>query len=76
MTRRTYPELMSPHEAAEALRTDVKTLGRWATGEENRTPGITGSGHRRFYRAEIDAIIAGKPLTEAELDALVRGETP
>jgi excisionase family DNA binding protein len=70
---------MAPHEAAEALRTDVKTLGRWATAgriRSFRTPGIVGSGHRRFYRAEIDAIIAGAPLTEAELDALVRGETP
>lgn len=51
-------DLMTPAEVAEAFRIDPKTVTRWArTGKLTsiRTPG----GHRRYSRAEIDAIKTG-----------------
>lgn len=77
MTRRAFPELMTPAEVGTAFGVDPKTVTRWAkTGRIRsiRTPGVTGYGHHRFFRAEVDALIAGKPLTSEQLDALVRGE--
>ena len=78
MNGRKFPELMTPAEVGAALRVDAASVKRWAKAGRLRsfpTPGITGHGHRRFYRAEVEALIAGEPMTEAELDALVRGET-
>lgn len=77
---RKLPELMKPGEAAEMLLVDVKTLSRWAqagTIRSVKTPGVSvrSYGHNRYFRAEIEALAVGQPLTEAQLDALVRGES-
>jgi predicted site-specific integrase-resolvase len=73
------PEMMTAVEVGDLFRVEPKTVGRWAKAgklRSVRTPGEkTGHGHLRFYRAQVRALAAGKPLTEAELDALVRGET-
>lgn len=77
MNGRKFPELMTATEVAAAFKTDPKSVIRWAKAGTLRwfkTPGTGGSGHHRFYRAEVEALIAGKPLTAAELDALVRGD--
>jgi excisionase family DNA binding protein len=73
MAARKFPELMTPRETSQAFRVDPSTITRWArTGRLRsfRTPG----GDHRFYRAQVEAMIAGQPLTEAQLDALVRGD--
>ena len=72
------PEKLSPGEVARMFGVDPKTVVRWAQiGKlrSTRTLGITGAGHRRFYRAEVEALIAGKPLTSGQMDALERGES-
>ena len=77
MGDRKFPEMMTGAEVGDALRVDPKTVSRYAAAGKFRwirTPAITGTGHLRFYRAEIEAYLAGAPLTEAQLDALVRGE--
>lgn len=78
MTGRKFPEVMTPAEVAAAFGVDTASVKRYAqagTLRSFRTPGLTGHGHHRFYRAEVEALIAGKPLTSEQLDALVRGET-
>lgn len=73
MTGRQFPELLTPAEVAAAFGVDPKTVARWAhEGRLHRilTPGGTG----RYYRAEVAAILAGTPLTAAQIDALKRGE--
>jgi predicted site-specific integrase-resolvase len=75
---RGFPEMMTLAEVAAAFRVTDHTVGRWtAAGKLRsfRTPGVTGHGHHRYFRAEVDAVIAGKPLTSEQLDALVRGES-
>ena len=80
MTRRIEgPEKLSPGEVARMFGVDPKTVVRWAQiGKlrSTRTLGITGAGHRRFYRAEVEALMNGTPLTPGQLDALMRGEMP
>jgi excisionase family DNA binding protein len=51
-------ELLTPAEVGRMLRVDPKTVSRWAQAGKiraTRTPG----GHRRIYRADVDAILAG-----------------
>ena len=51
-------ELLTPAEVAVMFRVDAKTVTRWAKAGQLRclrTPG----GHRRYYRAEIDALLRG-----------------
>lgn len=60
--------LMTPAEAAQAFRVDTKTLNRWADAGKlsfTRTMG----GHRRYFRAEIDTLLAAERLN-------VNGEGP
>jgi hypothetical protein len=74
---RVLPGVMTAAEVATAFRTDQKSVIRWAkagTLRSFKTPGVTGHGHHRFYRAEVEALMAGRPLTRHELDALVRGD--
>jgi excisionase family DNA binding protein len=50
-------ELLTPGEVAELFRVGPSTVARWAdTGylASIRTPG----GHRRFRRADVDALLA------------------
>lgn len=68
----TGPDLLTPAEVADMWRVDPRTVTRWEKQGKLRavkTPG----GTRRFYRAEVNALLAGEPLTEAELDALING---
>jgi excisionase family DNA binding protein len=54
--------LLTPAEVAAAFRVDVKTVTRWAVAgrlRAVRTPGVKGPGHRRYYRAEVEALLAG-----------------
>ena len=77
MNGRKMPGLMTPAEVGEALRVDPKSVTRWAKAGKlryTRTPGMGGWGHLRCYRAEIEAIAAGEPLTSEQLDAVQRGE--
>lgn len=53
----TQHEMMAPYEVAQVFKVDPKTVGRWAKRgriRSLRTPG----GHRRYFRAEIEALVA------------------
>jgi len=65
----TSTTLMTTAEVAAVFGVTSKAVTRWAnTGRLHpiRTPGAT----RRYLRAEIDAWLAGKPLTAGQLTAL------
>ncbi len=48
-------EIMTPREAAALFKVNPKTLTRWA--DEGKVPCFkTLGGHRRFYRADIEAL--------------------
>ncbi len=52
------PALLLPHEVAEKLRVDPKTVTRWAKAGKLasiRTPG----GHRRYKASEVDVFAEG-----------------
>lgn len=50
--------LMTPADVAEAFQVDPKTVTRWAAG--GRLPSVrTPGGHRRFWRSDILALLAG-----------------
>lgn len=57
-TQTAPPEqFMTPGEVARLLKVDAKTVGRWAEAGKIafiRTPG----GHRRFRKADVDALTA------------------
>jgi hypothetical protein len=66
MTVRTTPvadvppdaDLLLPHEAAALLRLDAKTLGRWHRA--GLIPAVVlPSGHRRFWRSDVERIRRG-----------------
>lgn len=53
----TKPNLMTPAEVAAEWRVDPKTVTRWAAAGRIgsiRTPG----GHRRYRRAEVEALLS------------------
>lgn len=60
MTRPLDPEpsrFLKPGEVAEAFNVNIRTIVRWAEAGEldyMRTLG----GHRRYYRAQVNAILA------------------
>jgi len=52
-------KLLTPAEVAALFRVDPKTVTRWASAgrlSSVRTPG----GHRRFYEAEVQALLCGE----------------
>lgn len=62
-------ELMSPGEVAKTLKVVPVTVTRWAEAGKLtciRTPG----GHRRFFAAEVMAIMRGEPLTQMQIREL------
>jgi predicted site-specific integrase-resolvase len=70
----TGPDLLTPAEVAALWRVDPKTVTRWENQgklQSIRTPG----GTRRYFLAEVNALLAGKPLASDQLDALLRGES-
>jgi excisionase family DNA binding protein len=54
-----HDELVTPRELAKALRVDVKTTTRWAAEGKLRSVRTLG-GHRRFFRADLEAILRGE----------------
>jgi excisionase family DNA binding protein len=54
-------KLLTPGEVATSMRVDPKTVTRWAAAgkiRSIRTPG----GHRRFYAADVQALLEGKDI--------------
>ncbi len=50
--------LLTPEEVATALRVSTVTVGRWA--RDGKIPSIElPTGHRRFRRSAVDAILNG-----------------
>ena len=62
MTReKPQSELMTPAEVADVFRVDPKTVARWANS--GKMPSIrTLGGHRRFRRADIEALLKASDL--------------
>jgi excisionase family DNA binding protein len=59
-----FEKLLTPAEAATRFRVDPKTVARWAKAgllHSTRTLG----GHRRFYKDEVDALLARREREEA-----------
>lgn len=58
-----YDDLLHPGEVARMLGVDTKTLARWANlpaGHRSHIPSIkTLGGHRRYRRADVDAVLDG-----------------
>jgi excisionase family DNA binding protein len=59
MKRSESPELLTPGEVAHMFRVDPKTVLRWAVAGKLNSVRTLG-GHRRFYKAEIDAHLNAK----------------
>lgn len=57
-------ELLLPHEAAAMLRLDAKTLSRWHRAGRIRAV-VLPSGHRRFWRSDVEAILGEGPARRA-----------
>lgn len=56
--------LMTPGEVAALFRVHVSTVARWAT--EGRLGAIvTPGGHRRYRRADVEALLARGPDPQA-----------
>lgn len=55
-------EYLTPGEVAALFRVDPKSVTRW--GKEGRLRSIrTPGGHRRFFRAEVEALLRGDGKT-------------
>lgn len=59
MDKPEFPDLLTPAECGKALRLDPKTITRWAH-KGLITPVVLPSGHRRYRRADIEAILRGE----------------
>lgn len=66
------PELLTPEEVSRLFRVDPRTVARWAKQRKLRAIRTLG-GHRRFFAAEVNALLNGAPLTDAELARLTGG---
>src|SRR5690606_21158121 len=53
-----FEDLMTPAEVAAAFRVDPKTVSRCA-GAERLTSVRTPGGHRRYFKAEVEALLLG-----------------
>ena len=65
--------LMTSAEVAEAFQVDIGTVGRWRRDGKLASAGVPGSKTMRFFRAEVEALLNGTPLTPEQL-AAVRDE--
>jgi excisionase family DNA binding protein len=62
-----HPEdLLLPHEAAAAIGITPDTLRRWANEGVLPYQRTRKNGHRRFRRADVDALIASGSFPAAE----------
>ena len=53
-------DLLTPSEVAEAFRVDPKTVARWAQAGKLASVRTIG-GHRRYRRADVEALLRGEP---------------
>lgn len=60
MTKQT-DKVMTPGEVARVFRVDPKTVSRWAAAGRLRYFRTMG-GHRRFYEADVRALVNGGNL--------------
>ena len=56
-TRVVGPDLLTPAEVAQMLRVDPKTVTRWARAGRLEFTQTLG-GHRRYYRDEVEKLLA------------------
>jgi excisionase family DNA binding protein len=54
-------EVMTPADVAAAFGVDAKTVARWARAGKLDSFQTIG-GHRRYYAAQIEAILTGSPV--------------
>lgn len=53
------PDALTPREVATIFRVDSKTVTRWA--DKGKLPCFrTPAGHRRFHRADVEALLRGE----------------
>lgn len=62
-------ELMTPEEVGDALRVHSRQVTRWAKAGKLQHV-LTVGKQRRYFRAEVDAYLAGQPLTPEQAIAL------
>jgi predicted site-specific integrase-resolvase len=60
---------MTPHEVGELFRVDPHTVNQWARRGKLH-PILTPGNTRRYFEAEVRALLAGHPLTADQLAAL------
>lgn len=66
----TAPELLKAAEVAALLRVGTETVNNYArTGRLASVQPVEG-GHRRYFKAEVDALLRGEPLTPEQVQAL------
>ncbi len=53
--------LMTPDEVADLFRVDIQTVTRWARSGRIASVALP-SGHRRYRRSVVEAILAGSPV--------------
>jgi predicted site-specific integrase-resolvase len=58
-------QLMTPAEVATAFRVDPKTVTRWALADKLDSLRTLG-GHRRYYAAQVQAMLAGQDVPTVE----------
>lgn len=56
MNNDALPELMTPYEVSRVFRVDPKTVTRWAKAGKLTSIRTLG-GHRRFFAAEVNALV-------------------
>ncbi len=62
--------LMTGAEVATAFQVDLQTVGRWRRSGRLATTGSPGGKSHRFFRAEVEALLNGEPLTARQLQEL------
>jgi excisionase family DNA binding protein len=63
-------DLFTPAEVAAIWNVDPKTVTRWARAGKMRCIRTLG-GARRYYRGEVEGRLEGRPLSDAQYDALM-----
>lgn len=56
------PALLTPAEAAAALRVSTSTLKGWVRNGKLQAVVLPGGGHRRYRREDIERIAAGEAV--------------
>lgn len=69
MSEQQHP-LMTPEEVRAAFGAGSSTVNRWARSGKLASFLLPNGRDRRFFRAEVEALLRGEKLTPAEIDAL------